>query len=112
MTRCKSCNEEFESEFGFDASFCDEWCARSSEPESVVIPLQLALLQQREQTVPQGSSSKLSKLFGFYFKAFKNRGRDPNEVEIEEHIFHTEEYIRLRLKFQADEITVTGLKKI
>ncbi len=109
MSRCKSCNEEFESGFGFDAFFCDEWCARSNEPQSVIKPLQLALLEQREQVEQR---SKFSKLFGFYFNAFKNRGRNPDEVEVEERILHTEEYIRLRLKFQANEITVTGLKRV
>lgn len=109
MSRCKSCNEEFESDFGFDASFCDEWCARFSEPVAVK-PLQLALLEQREQDKQQ--SSKISRLFSFYYNAFKNRGRDPNEVEVAEYITHTDEYIRLRLRFQADEITETGLKKI
>jgi hypothetical protein len=116
MPCCKSCNEEFESDFGFDTFFCDEWCARSSEPFSSVKPLQLVLLEQRllgkprQQKEQQGS--KISKLFSFYYNAIKNRGRDPNEVEVAEYITHTDEYIRLRLKFQADEITVTGLKKV
>jgi len=111
MPRCKSCNEEFESDFGFDAFFCDEWCARSSEPAAAVKPLQLALLELREQDIGQ-KGSKISKLFSFYYNAFKNRGRDPNEVEVAEYITHTDEYIRLRLRFQADEITATGLKKV
>ena len=109
MNRCKSCNEEFESGFGFDDSFCDEWCSRSNE-FSPIKPLQFALLEQREQVVKHGS--KLNKLFLFYFNSFKNRGRSPDEVEVEEYITHTDEYIRLKLRFQANEITVTGLKKV
>jgi hypothetical protein len=116
MSRCKSCNEEFEPDFGFDVSFCDEWCARSSSSKSSSIdsvkPLQLVLLEQREQSATQEQQGKFSKLFKFYYNAVKNRGRDPNEVEVAEYITRTEEYIRLKLRAQENEITVTGLKKV
>lgn len=99
MSNCIVCNEGFDHGWGYDDDHCDEWCARSTNPE--IKSMHIALLDKPKKS-----------MFNYYIEAFKSRGRSIDEEEAEERILKSGEYIRLKLKMQERDLTVTNLKKV
>ena len=96
---CKVCNDEFDCDLSYDGEHCDEFCARTTDPS--ITSFHRTLLDQPKPSI-----------FSYYINAFKNRARSAEREEAEERILKSEEYVRLKLLFEENEHTVTGLKKV
>lgn len=96
---CKVCNDEFEHSFGYDEEHCDEWCARSTNPN-------IEGFHRTQLNKPKQS------IFNYYINAFKSRSKSVELKESEERILKSAEYIRIRMRFQEDEDTNAQFNRV